>query len=427
MGDRSGTDFVQVGATRDGLDPYLDQARQRGMRAVLVETPAYLRWRRALGRRPFDVEMAVDQPQDVERVIAALRGHDVAPALLLCGFERYVGSAFAAARRLRVPPWPRVGETFHPLDKLRQREALARQAPHLPQPGIALLDRHGRCDGPELRYPQVVKPVDGGGGLGVLLVDGAEERGRALAAIGALSNYGGGAFGAVVAEEFVKGPEVSIQAVAHDGRAVLVSVCDKITTIERHPGPGGAELVSFREVGHVARHGGLADPELRRLTQAAIDAVGYREGPFHVDAIRGTAGPVFLEMGFRLSGGGLVALVERATGVSWPSVVFQAHLDGRPPRLPAPPAGRRGVAGQVAVTAPAEWDAARALDTARLGVDLRPAPVPAADAPAAADRAALGSDLLRHTGALGRVVVTGDHVDEVRAALESLVRHRLRG
>ena len=36
------TFFVQLGATRDGLDPYLHAARARGMQAVLIETPDYI-------------------------------------------------------------------------------------------------------------------------------------------------------------------------------------------------------------------------------------------------------------------------------------------------------------------------------------------------------------------------------------------------
>src|SRR4051794_39591303 len=116
-----GTHFVQVGATRDGLDPYLDCARRRGLTAVLVETAAYLRWRRELGRRPFDLEIAAGEPGDPAQVAAALAAHDVRPALVLTGFERYARSGFAVAKRLAVPPWPRVGVDFVPVHKLQQR------------------------------------------------------------------------------------------------------------------------------------------------------------------------------------------------------------------------------------------------------------------------------------------------------------------
>ncbi|MFJ6752112.1 acetyl-CoA carboxylase biotin carboxylase subunit family protein [Streptomyces sp. NPDC091266] len=434
-------DFIQVGATRDGLDPYLDCARRRGMRAVLVETPAYLRWRRLLGRRGFDVEVAVSRPQDPDAVRAALASAAVTPGLVLTGFERYVYAGFALARALRVAPWPGVGDAFRPLDKREQRETLLRGAPLVAQPRFVPL-RPGDADAvDQLGFPQVIKPADGGGGLGVLLVDGAAQRHRALDRVRALVNYGGGAFSGIVAEEFVKGPEVSLQGVAHAGDAVLLSVCEKLTCLEEVPGESG--LSGFREVGHVAGPGDGASSALRELAQACLDATGYRAGPFHIDVIQGPAGPVFVEMGFRLSGGGLVALVEKATGADWAELAFRAHLgDAAPVRLPSPdggaggpsvpdaPDGPRGagVAGQISAVSEQELAAAEALQEPGVTVEIhRAAPPPDTSALPAEDLPVLASDLARHTGAAGRVVLSGGPGDRIPALLHSLVAHRLRG
>ncbi|MFB7631679.1 acetyl-CoA carboxylase biotin carboxylase subunit family protein [Streptomyces sp. NPDC056149] len=420
-------DFVQVGATRDGLDPYLDCARRRGMRAVLVETPAYLRWRRLLGRREFDVEVAVARPQDPDAIRAALTAAGVAPGLVLTGFERYVYAGFALAEALRVAPWPGAGVDFRPLDKREQREALLRGAPQVAQPRFLSLDLgdQGAADG--LGFPQVIKPADGGGGLGVLLVDGAAQRRRALDRIRALANYGGGAFSGIVAEEFVKGPELSLQGVAHQGSAVLLSVCEKLTSLEEVPGEPG--LSGFREVGHVARPGTDAPPELHALAQACLDAAGYRAGPFHLDVLQGPTGPVFVEMGFRLSGGGLVALVEKATGADWAELAFASHLgDATPVGPSSPPVGTGGIAGQISAVSEAELAAAEALQEPGITIEIhRAAPPPDRSALSADDLPALASDLARHTGSAGRVVVSGGPADRVPALLHSLVAHRLRG
>ncbi|MEV5596513.1 ATP-grasp domain-containing protein [Streptomyces sp. NPDC052496] len=417
-------DFVQVGATRDGLDPYLDCARRRGMRAVLVETPAYLRWRRLLGRREFDAEVAVDRPQDPDAVRAALAAAAVAPGLVLTGFERYVYAGFALARTLRVAPWPGAGGAFRPLDKREQREALLRDAPQVAQPRFLPLGPDDGDAADQLGFPQVVKPADGGGGLGVLLVDGAAERRRALDRVRALDNYGGGAFSGIVAEEFVKGPELSLQGVAHEGDAVLLSVCEKLTGLEEVPGEPG--LSGFREVGHVARPGAGAPPALRELAQACLDATGYRAGPFHVDVIQGPAGPVFVEMGFRLSGGGLVALVARATGADWAELAFRTHLGDAVPDAGAG-AGGTGIAGQISAVSEQELAAAAALREPGVTVEIqRAAPPPDPAALPAEDLPVLASDLARHTGAAGRVVVSGPG-DRIPALLHSLVAHRLRG
>ncbi|MFI0711489.1 acetyl-CoA carboxylase biotin carboxylase subunit family protein [Streptomyces inhibens] len=438
-------DFVQVGATRDGLDPYLDCARRRGMRAVLVETPAYLRWRRLLGRREFDVEVAVARPQDPDAVRAALAAAAVAPGLVLTGFERYVYAGFALARALRVAPWPGAGDGFRPLDKREQREALLRGAPQVAQPRFAPLGPGDGDAADRLGFPQVIKPADGGGGLGVLLVDGVAQRRRALDRVRALVNYGGGAFSGIVAEEFVKGPELSLQGVAHEGGAVLLSVCEKLTCLEEVRGESG--LSGFREVGHVARPGDGAPPALRELAQACLDATGYRAGPFHVDVIQGPAGPVFVEMGFRLSGGGLVALVEKATGADWAELAFRTHLGDAAPVLPPSPDGGRtggesvpdapngplgaggtGIAGQISALSEQELAAAEALREPGVAVEVqRAAPPPDPAALPADDMPVLASDLARHTGAVGRVVVSGGPGDRILALLHSLVAHRLRG
>ncbi|MGW8970060.1 ATP-grasp domain-containing protein [Streptomyces platensis] len=430
-------DFVQVGATRDGLEPYLDAAHRRGMRTVLVETPAYLRWRRLLGRREFEVEVAVERPQDPDAVRTALAAADVAPALVLTGFERYVYAGFALARALRVAPWPDVGDTFRPLDKREQREALLAGAPQVAQPRFVPLGPDGgdaadRLDGgdaaDQLGFPQVIKPADGGGGLGVLLVDGAAQRHRALDRVSALVNYGGGAFSGIVAEEFVKGPEFSLQGVAHEGSAVLLSVCEKLTCLEEVPDEPG--LSGFREVGHVARPGDGAPPALQELAQACLDATGYRAGPFHVDVIQGPDGPVFVEMGFRLSGGGLVALVEKATGADWAELAFRTHLGDAPvrPLSPGTGAGGTGIAGQISAMSEQELAAAEALREPGMTVEIQlAAPPPDPAALPADDLPVLASDLARHTGAAGRVVLSGGPGDRIPALLHSLVADRLRG
>jgi hypothetical protein len=411
--------FVQVGATRDGLDPYLDCARRRAMPAVLVETGAYLRWRAALGRRPFDLELPVEQPHDPDSVRAALAAAGVEPALVLTGFERYAVSGFELARLSGVAPWPRVGADFAPPDKADARAALAAAAPELPQPRIVPLTGGYAPAAEHLGYPQVLKPVDGGGGLGVLLAEDAGAARRALERIQALSNYGGGAFRAVVAEQYVAGPEVSVQALAVDGEPRILSVCEKIVDLEPLDEPG---LRGFRELGHIARPEASADAELRRLCARSLAATGYREGPFHLDAILGPEGPVFVEMGFRLSGSGLVGLVRRATGIDWAEEVFRGHL-GEPPSAAPRPAGP--VVGQVAALREAELDAAGELADPSVALEVLRAARPVLDGLSAHELDLLASDRLRHTGVLGRIVATGTSAESVRAVLLSLLDARI--
>ncbi|MEV6345300.1 hypothetical protein [Actinoplanes sp. NPDC051851] len=187
--------FVQVGAGRDGLDPYLGAARRRGMTAILAETPDHLRWRSVLGRSAFDAVVAVDHPADPGELSAAIRALGVAPAVVLAGFERYVDSAYRAARALGAAPSGQSPDFCSPY-KRAQRTVMTNAAIPVRQP------RHGFADTLDdletaaegLSFPVVIKPDNGGGGLGVVMLADRRDLPLARRELGRLRNYDGGGF-----------------------------------------------------------------------------------------------------------------------------------------------------------------------------------------------------------------------------------------
>jgi hypothetical protein len=393
------------------------------MRTVLVETPAYLRRRTALGRHRFDVDLAAARPHDPREVAAALNDAGLAPTLLLTGFERYAASAFAVCEMLRVAPWPSVGKSFVPVDKWGQRNALAASAPEVRQPRFTSFPSATTVSADalvSLGFPLVVKPADGGGGLGVFLVESPEDVPVALNRLAGLRNYGGGEFAGLLVEQFLFGTEFSLQGVVRDSEAVILTTCEKVIT--REPVAGAAALKGFREVGHIAVHGTHAQPELVQVARAAIAATGYRQGPFHVDVIWDDYGPTFVEMGFRLSGGAVAGLVYRTTGTDWAEVTFCTHL-GEP--WPAVPPARTGsVSGQITAMTEPELAAADALRNVGVDVEVQRFSPTAPGGNEAAQE--LASDLLRHAGAIGRIIVAGTDAAEVRDQLEGCLAAQLR-
>ncbi|WP_162907232.1 ATP-grasp domain-containing protein [Allorhizocola rhizosphaerae] len=396
--------FIQIGATRDGLDPYLDAARRRGMTAVLVETPDYLRWREVLGRRAYDLTLPVERPAAPEELIAALRALGQPPALVLAGFERYVSSAYVAAQALRAKPAGQ-SPTFRAPYKQAQRTALTLMRPSVRQPRYALANSLAELEAAarQLTFPIVVKPDDGGGGLGVVMVSDPRDLAHARAALTGVNNYDGGTFKGWVVEEYLPGVELSVQAIARDGVPEILTYCEKLTTVE--PESGGP-LSSFRESGHVAHPGSEADDALHDFVRNCVSAVGYRQGPFHVDLIRTGDTLHLLEMGFRLSGMRVVELVDRVAGRSWAEETFAAHL-GTSPNPPRPQADHR-YAGHLTLRRAEQLLAAEAVEPAfgaRVEVQrFAPPPLPQdwqRELPAT-----LRSDVVRHAGAVGRVVVS---------------------
>jgi len=390
------------------------------MQSVLVETPAYLRHRRALSRRSFDTELAVPEPQESVGVLAALASANVVPTLVLAGFERYVSSAFSVANTLDTTLRPAGRQSFVPIDKWGQRKAVAAATPEIRQPWFASFPTGTTAVRPSasIDFPCVVKPADGGGGLGVFLVDGLVQMELALACLQTMQNYGGGLFSSMLVEEFLDGAEFSLQGIVHEGQVLVLTACEKVIVHEEVP--GCPDLMGFREVGHVAVHGTRAAPDLLRLTEAVVAAIGYQQGPFHVDVIRRMGDPTFLEMGFRLSGGAVVELVRRVTGVQWADLAFRTYLGEGCPVLPSPVAHR--VVGQIEAVDEWEMASAQVLENRGAGVEVIRYPTLSASMESPADeRAQLDSDLLRHSGGVGRIVIAGDDLDEVRSRLEGCI------
>lgn len=402
--------FVQLGATRDGLDPYLAAARMRGMKAILIETPDYLQWRRTLGRQEFDHTIAVEHPANADEVLSALAHHALRPTMLLAGFERYIAAAYTVARHLDILPC-RPGDAFLPLHKAEQRKALTEKQVPVYQPDYAVLPDLTRFH-PELlkfSYPYVIKPVDGGGGLGVFLVANDLERAQVLTTLRTLTNYDGGAFQGMIIEQYIAGTEYSVQGVVQDDQVRCLAVCKKYIGIEKTASSHAAH--GFRELGHIASDGAFADPALKQCVQACVDAFRYQNGPFHVDLIQASQGFAFLEMGFRLSGGGLVRLIERASGYNWAEEVFRLHLHETAASQTAP--RRSVVVGQISVRSAAEIEAAQRLQQQGYAVEIERFSLPKA-VPAASS---LTSDLSRHTSFIGRVIVSALTLDEVQQLL----------
>jgi hypothetical protein len=425
-----GATFVQIGATRDGLDPYLDSAHGRRMTAVLVETPAYLCWRRNAGRRAFDAEIPVERPEKPEQVRTALRDAGLAPSLVLTGFERYAVSGFGVAALMGTASRPGHGEPFVPPDKIEQRNAVSAKAPHVLQPRyMSYLTGRGNGSAsravptagtgfPRLTWPVVVKPADGGGGLGVFRVRGPEQLAAASASIAATANYGGGAFRGVLIEEQVRGVEYSVQGIAWHGKVTVLGVCEKLVTVDH----ALAGLDGFREAAHIFVLGTAGLPDLTSFAQSCLDAVGYRDGPFHLDLMRTERGPVFLEMGFRLSGAALVDLIKSATGQNWADWVFACYLGERPPA--SDPEGKQPakVVGQAIALTEAELGAAERARSGGLDVEVRR--FPARLGRGSEHRPELASDQIRHGDAVGRIRVTADRPDIVRTMLRGFLSDR---
>ena len=251
-------------------------------------------------------ERAVLSSEDEEAVDRLARARDV-DGIVSPGADWPVGIAARVAERIGLahPISARTGSIV--TSKTRQREAFASGGV---RHALALDPRD-----PALRFPVVVKAPDRQGQRGLTLVRSAEELDAAVAA--ALAESRGGA---VLVEEHVEGPEVTVNAVSFDGRFVPVTVTDRLTA---DPPAFGVALAhawpSVHDVGAVVA-----------VAREAVEAVGILDGPSYTQLRVGSDGPVVMEVAARLGGGHDAELCAAATGVDLNALAISAALGERP-------------------------------------------------------------------------------------------------
>ena len=143
----------------------------------------------------------------------------------------------------------------------------------------------------EFPFPVVVKPTDSMGARGVKLVRVAEDLGPALA-----EAVGYSATGRAIVEEFIDGPEFSLDAIVRDGRLIRCGLADR--TIVFPP--------AFVEIGHTFPSS--AEPGVQQAVweefERGVAALGLTWGAAKGDVkFSPGRGPVIGEIASRLSGG----------------------------------------------------------------------------------------------------------------------------
>lgn len=154
----------------------------------------------------------------------------------------------------------------------------------------------------QLGYPLVLKPRQGAGSRGVILVEDEAAMARAWTAIDPETYE---------CEEFVPGPICHVDGLIQNGTLTFSMASRYVNTcLQSAQGlPHGSVMID--------------DPDLRRELTAfalrSVEALGLSSSAFHLELIlRDGATPVFLEVGARLGGGEIKPLVQDLYGVDLP-------------------------------------------------------------------------------------------------------------
>ncbi|MEI2436128.1 ATP-grasp domain-containing protein [Priestia megaterium] len=167
----------------------------------------------------------------------------------------------------------------------------------------------------------IVKPADNSGSRGVVLVENHEDLEERKRAFNYSKKYSRS--GEIIVEEFMEGPEVSVETLTYENITEIIAITDKVTT-------GAPEFV---EMGHsipsqLEEHIKI---EIANLVKNAIRVLGIKEGPTHTEVIVTKQGPKVVEVGARLGGDNITThLVPYATGVDMVEACIEIALGNKP-------------------------------------------------------------------------------------------------
>jgi cysteine synthase A len=234
-----------------------------------------------------------------------LRCHDVAGITTTSDF--YVPAVAELARWLDLPGNPS-DAVNRCRDKTLLRAALERDGVH--QPRFAVVTDAGQAPGAvgQVGLPCVVKPADDSGSNNVLLCRTVEQAVEHVTRVLAVRTNVRGLPMArrALVEEYLDGPEYSVEMFGVDGGMDLVGITAKTVT----PGPF---FVETRHQFPADLPTGLA-LEVEASVRTALKAVGMVFGATHTEVKLTATGPAVIEINPRLAGGMIPEVIRLATG-----------------------------------------------------------------------------------------------------------------
>ncbi len=314
---------IVVGGGKSEYRGYILDRISRRYRLILL-SPQPPTWEREY----IGDHVAITAGDDEGIVAAAKRVHDADPVSGVVTYhEACVELVAVIGHTLGVPHCdPRAAARCR--DKLAAREALARAG--VPSARFALVhDAAGaRAAAADIGYPVVVKPRGLTASFGVSKVD--DPDGLAAAVRTAESNAFPEPWGfrrGLLVEEFLDGPEISVDCAAWRGRVEPVIFARKVLGYPPH----------FEEVGHVVAPAErlVDDPDrVRSVVRAAHRAMGIDDTVTHSEVRLTATGPRMIEVNGRLGGDVIPLVAQAATGLNLP-LASADIATGREPDLTA--------------------------------------------------------------------------------------------
>lgn len=166
----------------------------------------------------------------------------------------------------------------------------------------------------------VIKPLRSTGGDGLHFCDTPQDAVAAFDKVVGVENLYSERNAGVVAQEYLRGTEYSVNTVSRDGSR-------HVTDIWRTARISVNGIIDFANQVHLMRRRGEVQDRLADYAGRVLDALGIRHGPAHLDIKMTESGPALVEVGARLCGGRVPYFVRRLLGESQIDLTVDAYLN----------------------------------------------------------------------------------------------------
>lgn len=298
--------------------PAIKKAKEMGLRVVAVDMNP-----KAVGFKEDGVIKEVISTIDIPNVVEAAKRNHVDGVMTLAS-DMPMRSVAAVAKEMGL-----VGisddTALKATNKAVMRQALYEYGVPVPRFYKASNREEYEKSTAEFHAPFIVKPADNSGSRGIFKISDLNDQQTIRDAYD--YSRASSRSGDVVVEEYMEGPEVSVETLTVDGECHIIQITDKLTTGAPH----------FVEMGHSQPTQLDADTaeKIREVAKAANKAIGIENGPSHTEIIVTEEGPKIVELGARLGGDCITThLVPLSTGVDMVECCIKIALGEKPDITP---------------------------------------------------------------------------------------------
>lgn len=280
--------------------PAIEKAKEMGLDVVVVDMNPD-----AVGFKVPGIEKEIISTIDIQAVISAAKRHRI-DGIMTLATDMPMRTVAAVAKEMNL-----IGideETaLKATNKAEMRKAL--QLNNVPIPKFYVVSNKDEYKEvvKQFDFPFIVKPADSSGSRGIFEVKDIHNDDLIIEAYDYCHPFS--KVGDVVVEEYMEGPEVSVETLTVNGECHVIQITDKLTTGAPH----------YVEMGHsqpTMLSNEIAE-QISKVAKAANKAIGIKNGPSHTEIIVTKEGPKIVELGARLGGDNITThLVPLSTGVN---------------------------------------------------------------------------------------------------------------